>query len=457
MIESGAGAARALPRAAAARSAAAVRWRTAVIVAGIALLALFAFLYRDDRSLYVALLTAWGEVPFRFAFLDTHAVLSALQCAGQGLDTYQVNPCDVLTRAFTYSPLILEVARLGPVSVGWNDATGLILAIAFILAVASLPAPRQAMDRVVVALALISTMTVFAVERGNIDLVIFLLMIGAGHLLAGRPRARTAAYSLILFGALLKYYPLAAFVTALRERPRRLAAIALLTVAVLAVFLAYYWHALGEAMTRVPDGSYYTDLFGAVNLPFGLAHLLSPLDDSFPAARPFLRILPWGLLVLLFASCVVQARRGFAAAEDGLRALGDAERIFLGLGAVLIVGCFFAGQSIGYRGIFFLMLLPGLLAMARDAGDRRFLATALMILFLMWGEMFRQVLQHLALGDARAMTVLASVRVVFWMARELVWWRVIATLLGLVLCLAARSESVTAMLPWLRPPRQAPQ
>src|ERR1700732_2860442 len=37
------------------------------------------------------------------------------------------------------------------------------------------------------------------------------------------------------------------------------------------------------------------------------------------------------------------------------------------LGSVLIVGCFFAGQNVGYRGIFLLLVLPGLLGVARNA------------------------------------------------------------------------------------------
>jgi hypothetical protein len=432
-------------------------WRVSVLAGGGALLTAFALLYLEFPRIYFAALTAWGLAPFRFPFLDTHAVLSALECTRRGFDTYLLDPCDVLTRAFTYSPLLLEAVFL-PVSTAWNNLAGLALAVGFILGVASLPAPsRTAAHRAIVALAIVSTMSLFALERGNIDIAIFLLVILAGHLLRGQPAARAAAYLLILLAALLKYYPLAALLAAWRERPRRLFAIALLTAAALAVFILHYRTGLREAMTRVPDGSYFTDFFGAVNLPFGLARLLSPLNDDFPSARRLFALLPWAVLVLLFASCVARARHSFAAAEHGLRALPEAEHIFLGIGAVLIVGCFFAGQSLGYRGIFFLMVLPGLMAMSRAAGGRPFFVTALMILFLMWGEMFRQALQHLAAAAPGAAPAIGAARVAFWMARELVWWRVIATLLGLVLCLAAQSESGAALRQWLLSPRRAPQ
>ena len=78
----------------------------AVPAGGVLVLAVFAVLYREFPAGYDAILVAWGLAPFRFPFLDTHAVLSALDCARQGLDAYHHNPCDALTRAFNYSPLI---------------------------------------------------------------------------------------------------------------------------------------------------------------------------------------------------------------------------------------------------------------------------------------------------------------------------------------------------------------
>jgi hypothetical protein len=40
------------------------------------------------------------------------------------------------------------------------------------------------------------------------------------------------------------------------------------------------------------------------------------------------------------------------------------------IGCAVIVGCFFAGQSIGYRGVFLLMVIPGLLGIARPPASR---------------------------------------------------------------------------------------
>jgi hypothetical protein len=56
------------------------------------------------------------------------------------------------------------------------------------------------------------------------------------------------------------------------------------------------------------------------------------------------------------------------------------------IGSAVIAGCFFAGQSIGYSGIFLLLVIPGLLALSRS-GVRELralcLGSAIVIVLLM--------------------------------------------------------------------------
>ncbi|MGH6989832.1 MAG: hypothetical protein ACREE3_08030 [Stellaceae bacterium] len=413
-----------------------VAWPVAVMASGIVALALFATLYLADRQLYFAILTGWGIEPFRFPFLDTHAVLSALECTRRGFDTYLYNPCDVLTRAFVYSPMILSVAAFLPVTVAWDNWVGLVVAAIFFLGVASLPAPRGARAWTMMALAGFSTMSVYALERGNIDIVIFALVVLAGHLMVRGRVARAVGYGAILFGACLKYYPIIALIATLKESPRRFFVVVAASIAILALFVVHYRHGLAEAFNLVPYGSFFTDLFGAVNLPFGLAHLLSPVRTEFSGGGAFLDVFPWLILVVMFVTAVRQATV-FAGSLPSLSALPPAEAVFLVLGATIIVGCFFAGQNVDYRGIYFLLVLPGLLRLSRDQTCRR---AAVMILFLMWGEMFFEVLRDLTFANSEAMHLLKIARVVFWFVRELIWWRVIAVLGGVVLGFVAQSE-----------------
>jgi len=425
------------------------RWRLAVIGGGLAALALFALLYALLPATYLAILTGWGIVPYRFPFLDTHAILSALQCAGRGIDPYRYNPCDVMTRAFVYSPAMLEASVL-PVTPAWNAPVGIVFALLYFIALASLPPPRGVGGWVVMVLAIFSTMSVFALERGNVDLVVFALVVLAGHLARRGAIVRGLGYAVIVFAALLKYYPIVALIVALRERPRRVLTVAFWTGAILVLFVIHYRQGLTEGMALVPVGSYYTDFFGAKNLPFGLAGLLLPIA-RYPGGMLILEILPWLVLAALLWTLGVTAVAGLGS-RALLAKLPEPERLFLLMGATLIVGCFLAGQNIDYRGIDFLLLLPGLVALGRvPRGGRQFLVMAALIVFLMWGELVRLALQHLAFADPVAMFALRIARVVFWMFRELVWWRVIGTLAGLLLCFIAEAP----LAQWLWPRRVA--
>jgi len=425
-------------------------WRIGVPAAGALLLAAFGLLYEADPRLYHAILVAWGVVPFRFPFLDTHAVLSAVDCARLGFDPYHDDPCDALTRAYNYSPLILEATVL-PVTRAWNGAVGVALALMFFVAAASLPAPRRARERWIMALALLSTSCAFAIERGNIDLLIFVLLTVAGHALRGRFAARAVAYALIVATALLKFYPLVVLATALRETPRRLAAVVACVAIVGAAFVWHYGHDLRVTLSLVPDGSYFTDLFGAKNLPLGLGELLTPL----PVPPRFLLLGAYALFaVLVFygVRTALAVSRRVAAMES----LQEATFLFMAIGALLIVGCFFAGQNIGYRGIHFLFVLPALLALGRaDNAPPVFVRAAVMIVFLMWGEAFREALFH-HLDPAGTNNAAQSVKAAFWLLRELVWWRVVGTLGGLLIAFVASTGAARWALGPRAPARLAP-
>ncbi|HEX4112314.1 MAG TPA: hypothetical protein VH020_07240 [Stellaceae bacterium] len=435
---------------------AATAWRVAVPVCGVALLALFAGLYLDRPSLYFGALRAWGEYPFRFPFLDTQAVFSALDCARQGLDTYRYNPCDVLTRAFVYSPLILEAA-IFPVTSAWTGIAGFALALGFLAAIASLPPPRGWRDATIMALALLSTATLFAIERGNIDLLIFILIAIVGHLAMRGEGSRLTAYLAIVFAAGLKFYPLILLALTLREKPRLFIAINAAAAALLLWFVAHYHGVLLEAWQVLPTRPSDEALigWGAVILPRSMTKLLAPVLMLNPWTAPLTRFLPDLLLLLLVATCFGRALAMARREENRARlaALAPAQALFLIVGSCLIVGCFFAGENIAYRGIFFLFLLPGLCAFVRADTAAQFGGTAVAIVLLMWGDF----LVHGAGVATHALdsspSVDPTVQAVIWLTLQLLWWRVVAGLAALIFCFVASTEIGALALARLARPR----
>ncbi len=414
----------------------------------------------EDKALYFDILRWWGVKPFRFPFADISVNLAAWQCSRHGIDVVLWNPCDVLKRPYVYSPLWMAFRAI-PLGVKDTPLVGSIIDFLFLLSLGFLPRPRRPFELALVLAATLSTMVAFAVERANFDVVLFLMVLASALLAEGRFAPRLLGYGVALFAALLKYYPIMALVILFRERTRRFIAISLSILAILIAFLAAYRTEIAEGMAGIPHGSYLTDMFGARNLPFFLGQLAGDALASAGSAGLAERLLGLLAYAFLLGAFIAICRRLLRWQEfrDGLGRLAERERVLLVTGSSIIAGCFFAGQSVGYRGVYFLLVLPGLLAAARGAADARLrpllIGASAVIGFLMWEEFFRLSLYRLLDHSSLAKGAVLGVEITFFVARELAWWWVVAAMAAILADFLLRSEVVFALRRFLPRPAAA--
>jgi hypothetical protein len=385
-----------------------------------------------DRHLYEHILTSYGVLPFRFPFVDISGALAAWECARQGVDVILSNPCDVLQRGYTYSPLWMTAASM-PLGVADTMAVGWGLDLVFLMSLSLLPPPRRPLELVLVLAATLSTMVGFALERANPDILMFLLALATG-LLTGYPLfLRLFGYVLGLAAALVKYYPIMVLVVAFRERTSVFCLVGLVILGSLAVFWVGYHVEIARGLPNIARGPYNTDLFSAQNLPF----LLGEAAANATASPLVGHIVSGGLYAILVGACIAIWQRllRFPGLRASLAALPRLDRVLLVIGSAVIVGCFFAGQSIGYRGVFLLLVMPGLLGISRTSVRKLWflgLSTSVVVVLQMWGECFRLalygVLEHSGISDALA----SEVEIQFWLFRELCWWWTVAFMLAVL-------------------------
>ena len=324
-----------------------------------------ALLHQLEPRFYHRAIALMGIAPGFDTFIDFHFVLAAIDCWRLGIDVYVNNPCDMLGRAFNYSPFWLRLTFLPGKE--WTNPLGFCLGISFFLALAVLPSPRSSKELLARLVATLSPVTTYAVERGNIDLIIFALATAAGVLWLGRLRRRVAAYAIIVIAGLLKFYPLVLMVLSLRERPRVFFWINGLAAAVLLAMGLYFHTELMKMVPNIPRPG-VTAGFGANLLPDFIALKVDAAIHPGLAVLGLVKLAVFAALFLAMAGWFFHMVR-WRKFRIALAALPDPELIFLLIGAALIVGCFFAGSHIGYRGILLLFTLPGLLAMACMVGD----------------------------------------------------------------------------------------
>jgi hypothetical protein len=227
------------------------------------------------------------------------------------------------------------------------------------------------------SLAVVCTTPVLAaIERGNNDLVVFLLLMPVVPLLLGRSGARRSlAVPLIVIAAALKYYPTVAGLVLLAPAPARELRWRL-GAAAAGLGLAG-WHVVasvpGSTALPAPGGLLS---FGAVGVfqHWGLPGRLAQIAVMLVAVLAFVR---WWRSPML---------RNWQPAPAQER-----DWLYFILGSTLLTGCFFVGQHFAYRWIFAVFLAPLLWSLPRDSNSppavrRLARVTAWLLLIVVWAE-----------------------------------------------------------------------
>ena len=410
---------------------------------GLCIFAAFATLYAYAPHLYAEILDGLGLAPFHYPFLDGQYVLAGAECWHLGIDVYVNDPCDVLDRGHGYSPLWL---RLPVIPMSMTIPLGIGLAVVFILSLAVVAPVRRGRDFVLCLLAAASPMVLFALERANLDVTVFLLVVIAG---LAWPKLsggwRLLAYGPPLLAALLKYYPMTLLCLPLRERPRGFLVATAASLVAVAVFIAAFHREVLASLHNIPGGGYATEMFGAHNpagayfidnfgapiLLGGIAQIIGTVTAVPDVPTPRLLLIAIVATMALLAGVPAIRMARAPATRASIAQLSPRQSFFLVSGAALIAGCFFAGQSLNYRGVHLLLILPAFLTLsdheAAQQDGSRFWRASVVIVFLMWGDCLRTWLSNDGLMLAR---------LGLWLIRELLWWWLAGNLLGVLLCFA---------------------
>jgi hypothetical protein len=383
----------------------------------------------------------WAFTPFRYPFIDLIYVGAEVECWGKGIDVYVASPCDPLGRLYDYAPLWLRMPFL-IVTETWPNVSGLTMDSLFMLSLAALPRVRDPADTRTVLFCVISPITLYALERGNVDVAIFAMTMLAVTCLDRGPATRLIGYAVILAASLLKFYPFVLFALLLRERARTGAIIGIAAAAAMGASLWPWRGELAAMAANIPHPSILNTSFGAGQLPEGLGMRLAGVSgQAGPSCRSrTVFTIVYGALATGCCLAVWRLARR-PGIRGALRHLTERERLCILAGALLVCGCFFAGRSVGYREVVILPALPGLLTLARvdrpAAGVFR-LASGLAV-FLLWFPVPQRLIYGLHGVIPGAAGILQAFA--FWLCGELCWWTFVTILLTVLVrfCLEPRA------------------
>jgi hypothetical protein len=413
-----------------------------ISVLGLASLALFTVLYVSDSPAYYRILTVIMQVPEQRPFVDWEYIYKAISCSKMGVNVFYSNPCYTVieTPPFAYSPFWLYATFI-PDGLFWGNIVGISLAALFFISLALLPPPRNWLHLAVTLLATQSSAVALGVERANADLLMFLVILAGARLGVLRLPFRMLGYGLFILAGLLKFYPMVALLTALRERFLVFIAVFAAASASLALLIVTHHDDMVLMYRHLPAPSYFELQFGAANLPAGIGHIvyvvLTKLLHSDPvAAHTVDNLIHRSLSPALTVVAVATAIRTSAQwrLQDAISRIASRDAGFFIVGAIIICGCFFVGQNHTYRAIYLLLALPGLLALSLDLpyarGRSAFRFTTFAIVYVQWSLFIEWLISAVGLGNMPGND--ATFGYVQWLCNELAWWWIVTILLSVV-------------------------
>ena len=271
-------------------------------------------------------------------YLDSYAVLAAMDAARAGLNPSEPNPFDTLMRNHVYSDWWYGMRWLG-LTRGANFLVGTAWVGAFALAAWHTVKPRNLRESVWVAALLLSPPVLLAVNRANNDLVIFVLLAGCAMAAADtRWWRQILAVAALVLATGLKFYPVVAALAFLWIRPvRQMPGRLLVALVATAGALASVWSQLGRGRFRIESS---------------LHEIGAPL-----LGREWGWSDPTSQMVFVVACGLVAAGLAAGRFTVGLSTRGQPrERFAAALGVIVLLACFVAGVSYAYRWIFALWM-----------------------------------------------------------------------------------------------------
>lgn len=322
-------------------------------------------------------------------FADLRFITSAWQCINEHVPVHSSNPCDPLHRPVDYPAIWFVPAALG---LGDSSTTllGILLAVVFLLsAVTVLPRSATRREAFIYSLAVCSPAVMLGVERGNTDLIVFVLLLAAAASPVHRRGGLILGSGALLLATILKLFPILTL-PALARRDRRTA-------------LAGMFVVCGFAAYAVATRGDLSMVARAVPVRIGRSYGIDLPKLASGSASTVLVALALAAIALGLAAML----RRYVDWPNTTEVTGRL-RLFW-LGSLVYLGTFLLTRSFDYRMTFLLLTVPQLLEWSseRSIFARGTLAAIVGGMWLMEATLVATVLQTIVFASLLA-AVLAS-------------------------------------------------
>jgi hypothetical protein len=295
----------------------------------------------------------WHIPATDITFLDFRLIPGAIETFKSGIDPAISNPYDPIGRLFNYPKIWYWLFSL---NISQDDTVwiSITLIVLFFLVLFAFPEKIYVRDSLLFLVFIFSPACMLLYERGNVDLIIFILL---GLTILTVRRWPIVSASILLVTAFLKLFPIFGITAFLQENKKRFY---MFFSAISAIFLLYLllnieslkasWQ-LTQRGTHFSYGVYI--VFGPPTAYFHY-YLLKILQES--QVRTILLFVPYLFALVLLAGIFFIAMR--VKGIEAFPVTSERNLAAFRLGAAIYIGTFLLGNNWDYRMAFLLFVIP---------------------------------------------------------------------------------------------------
>jgi hypothetical protein len=310
----------------------------------------FAGLYLFDKNL----MKLQGIPVLSPSFLDLRSVASGMDAIRAGYDPLVKNPYDPLGRTLNYPRIWHLLANLN-IKASDTVPLGIGIAVIFYLFVVTIIMPKiNSRNAVLWVFLILSPAATLAIERGNNDLIVFILLCLAlaGFKTNGKIM-NYCSYMLILLTAFLKLFPIFAFWSLFKEKRKTFWILSIFFSIMFLLYIGYSYNDL-KLINSTTFKSIKSSYGNIVFFHYIQRYILDEMLNMQPF--PGTNLVAWVFTLLFIVLTFWYFGKKLNPALYSDRSYITSFRI----GAAIFVGSFLLGNNFDYRFIFLLFTVPQL-------------------------------------------------------------------------------------------------
>ena len=291
-------------------------------------------------------------------FADWSVILNANLCQEKGYDTYVNNPCDQWNRKHVYGEILLYIPFISNFKNFYFIYLPVILNLIFLYTIIDFFKFENKIGYVCLIFIVLSAPVILAIERANIDITIFLLLI-----LISRNKNILINYLILILTTISKFYPICMVIIFLFKKRIKKISINIILFLLIIFFILF---SQSESLIKIFDNRNQFSGSGIYNFSFKaildfLLNFKIIVDNKSYDFIKYLSLISL-LIVPIFLTILFNFKKIFN--NNSILNLFNEDifenRAYI-LSSTVVLFCFFSFSNFFYREIFFLGLIPWLL------------------------------------------------------------------------------------------------